>query len=151
MGLERKSPCGSLWAADWSRTTRVSTFSTGLTGLTTPRDSELGSVQALLEELVGAGRARKVEKAEGLMGLEAVEAALSVWSLQSSLVSLGDTGSSSCLGSIFTSYFLDSLADLTLRNLGLGRLAGKEMLLLMDLRMLEVLDLILPSPWPPPV
>ena len=61
------------------------------------------------------------------------------------MLSLGET-SSCCLGSIFTSYFLDSLADLALRNLGLGKLEGKEMLLLIDLRRLEVLDLILFSP-----
>ena len=69
MGLERKSP-GGLWAV-WSSTTRVSTFSTGLT---TPRERLLGRVQALLWllEVVG-GLWRKVENAEGLLGLEAVE------------------------------------------------------------------------------
>ena len=71
MGLERKS-AGGLWAV-WSSTTRVSTFSTGLT---TPRDRELGRVQALLclveVVVVVAGLLRKVENVEGLLGLEAV-------------------------------------------------------------------------------
>ena len=63
-----------------------------------------------------------------------------------SVWSVGETESSCCLGSIFTSYLLDSLADLTLLNLGLGKLEGKEMLLLMDLRSSEVRDLIFFSP-----
>ena len=79
-----------------------------------------------------------------MLGLEAAD--LSVWSLAtvSTLLSVGDT-SSCCLGSIFTSYLLESLLDFTVRNLGLGKEEGKEMLLLRDLRRFEVLDLILLS------
>ena len=60
MGLERKSAGGLelLAAPAGSRTTLVSTFSTGLT---TPREREVGSVHALLLLLV-AGLLRKVEK-----------------------------------------------------------------------------------------
>ena len=56
------------------------------------------------------------------------------------MLSLGDT-SSCCLGSILTSYLLDSVPDLAVLNLGLG----KEMLLLIDLSRLLVLVLMLLS------
>ena len=113
MGLEEGS--------EDSRTTLVSTFSTWV-GLTARVDGRVADFPPRREEIGGMGVGWLIGITGGFDGL------VGDWGPTTPSFSSAGLSSSTCRGSILTSYLLS-----TALNLGLGR-DGKEMLLLIDFR-----------------
>lgn len=107
-----------------SRTTLVSTFSTWM-GLTARVAGRVDDFPPRREEMGGMAVGWLIGITGGFEGL------VGDWGPTTPSFSSAGLSSSTCRGSILTSYLLLS----TFLNLGLGR-AGKEMLLLIDLRRL---------------
>jgi hypothetical protein len=105
-----------------SRTTLVSTFSTWV-GLTANVAGRVDDFPPRRDEMGGLAVGWLIGITGGFEGL------VGDWGPTTPSFSSAGLSSSACRGSILTSYLLLS----TVLNLGLGR-AGKEMLLLIDLR-----------------